>query len=75
MLHKQTHVSILPFQTVQPFRLWRDSPDNDAQVPSPASPKVGTIDVPTSALNHNIQLTKFTFMYSTSNTRNTRLNF
>ncbi len=38
------------------------SPDNDTQVPSPASPKVGTIDVPTSALNHNIQLTKFTFI-------------
>ena len=36
--------------TVQLSRFQRDSPDNEAHVPSPASPKVGTIDVPTSAL-------------------------
>ena len=36
--------------TVQLSRFQRDSPDNEAHVPSPASPMVGTIDVPTSAL-------------------------
>ena len=36
--------------TVQLSRFQRDSPDNEAHVPSSASPKVGTIDVPTSAL-------------------------
>ena len=36
--------------TVQLSRFQWDSPDNEAHVLSPASPMVGTIDVPTSAL-------------------------
>ena len=35
------------FLTVQLSRFQRDSPDNEAHVPSPASPMVGTIDVRT----------------------------